>query len=192
MNSMYGGKGAAPTGAGSMKNSTGAFKEKIPKGYNAGTIQQYDPNQLRLFEQLFSHLGPESYLSKLAGGDQSAFEEIEAPALRQFNQLQGNIASRFSGGGGGPGALSSRRSSGFQNELGQQTSNFAQQLQAQRQGLQRQAINDLFGMSSQLLGQRPYERTLTEKPKSFLESAGIQFAGGLGKGIGQAATAAVL
>jgi hypothetical protein len=108
-------------------------------------------------------------LSRLAGGDQELFGEIEAPALRQFNQLQGNIASRFSGGLG-QGGFGARRSSGFQNAMSSEASNLAQSLQAQRQDLQRQAIRDLMSLSNTLLNQRPFQRFLTQKQQkpSFL------------------------
>ncbi len=112
---------------------------------------------------MFSHLGPDSFLSRLAGGDQSSFEQMEAPALKQFSGLQGNIASRFSGGGGGQGAMSSRRSSGFQNSMSSASSNFASDLASKRQQLQQQAIKDLMGLSNDLLGQKPYERFLGQK-----------------------------
>lgn len=143
---------------------------KAPRGYTNRQQQQFTPEQLKLFQGLFSHVGPESYLGKLAGGDESQFDQIEAPALRQFSGLQGNIASRFSGAG-----IGGRNSSGFQNEMSGAASDFAQQLQSQRQGLQQNAIRDLMGMSSQLLGQRPYEQSLVQKPSSgfgnFLNSA---------------------
>src|ERR1700758_2426047 len=146
------------TGMNPNTSSTGNFgsmKEKIPSGYKKGMLQQFTPEQMQLFQQMFGHVGPESYLSKLAGGDQSTFGDIEAPALRQFNELQGNIASRFSnmGGGGSQRALGARRSSGFQNTINSAASNFAQDLQSQRQGLQRQALMDLMGISNSLLGQ---------------------------------------
>lgn len=140
----------------------GGVKEKIPSGYKKGTLQQFTPQQMQLFQQLFSNVGPESYLSRLAGGDQSLFEEIEAPAMRQFNQLQGQNASRFSGMG-----LGARRGSGFQNAQNQATSDFAQDLQSRRQELQRQAIQDLMGLSSNLLNQRPYENQLVKKSKPW-------------------------
>lgn len=158
---------------------TGAFSgDKIPSGYRMGQINQFTPQQHRLFKQMFGQVSPDSYLSRLAGGDQSMFEEMEAPAFRQFNQLQGNLASRFSGMGGG-----ARRSSGFKNMSSAAASNFAQDLASQRQALQRQAIMDLMGISQSLLGQRPYEKFLVEKqqkqPSGFgsLIGAGV---GGLG------------
>jgi hypothetical protein len=181
MTSMTGQLGMrGPTGANVGKTSTGKWAgDKAPPGQGIAQIQQFTPEQLQLFQQLFQHAGPDSYLSKLAGGDQSTFDQIEAPALRQFGALQGNIASRFSAGGG-QGSLSNRRSSGFQNTLGAETSNFSQQLQSNRQALQRQAIQDLQGLSNSLLGQRPYERQFYEKPQTNwggLAGAGI---GGIG------------
>lgn len=155
----------------SMSGSMGMGQgNKIPKGYQQGQMQQFTPEQLGLFQQLFSHVGPESYLSKLSGGDQNTFNQIEAPAMQQFNALQGNLASRFSGVG-----MGARRSSGFKNTMNQSAQDFASQLQSQRQSLQQQALQDLMGMSNSLLGQRPYEQFLTEKPQK--QSSGW---GGLG------------
>lgn len=160
--SLYGGKG--PTG-----NWGG---DKTPQGYKTAQLQQFTPEQLQLFQQQFSHLGPESYLSKLASGDQSAFAEMEEPALRQFNELQGGLASRFSGAG-----LGARKSSGFQNASTSAASNFAQDLAAQRNSYRQQAIQDLMGLSNQLLGQRPYERSLVEKQEKSNGWAGLAGAG---------------
>ncbi len=179
MNSMGGYQGygsqAGPRGAGQG--------DIIPKGYRKGQIQQFDPQQTNLYNQMYGHVSPDSYLSRLAGGDQSLFDEIEAPALRQFSGLMGGLSSRFSAGGGGPGALSSRKSSGFQNESSAAASNFAQQLQSNRQELQRQAIGDLSGLSNQLLGYRPQEKFINPKSKkrTFLE----EFLMSIGPGMAQ-------
>lgn len=129
-------------------------------GHKIASLQQYTPEQMQLFQSLFSHAGPGSYLSRLAGGEEGAFEQTEAPAMRQFAGLQGDLASRFSGMG-----LGARRSSGFQNTATQQASDFSQQLQSRRQELQRQAIQDLRGLSSDLLGHRPYEQFGYEEQK---------------------------
>lgn len=153
----------------------GRSGNKIPKGFSGGQLQQFTPEQMQLFQQMFGQVGPESYLSKLAGGDQQAFNQIEAPAFRQFNQLQGNIASRFSGMGGG-----ARRSSGFQNTVNQAGSDFAQDLQSRRQQMQQQAIQELMGLSGSLLGQRPYDQFVVEKPQK--QSSG--WGGVAGAGIG--------
>lgn len=156
--------------------SYGLQGNKIPKGYSQGRIQQFDPQQMELYKQLFGNLGPESYTSRLAGGDEDIFNQIEQPALKQFGALQGGLASKFSGMGQG-----GRRSSGFQNTMNQASSDFASGLQSQRQGLQRQALQDLMSFSNQLLNQRPQENFLTKKDQSSSGWGGL-----LGAGIGGA------
>lgn len=148
------------TASGSVQGNrmSGKFNDQIPKGYKMGQIQQFTPQQMNLMNQNMGMVGPDSYLSRLAGGDQSAYGEMEAPAMRQFQELQGQNASRFSGMG-----MGARRGSGFQNAMNQSTSDFAQDLAAKRMDYRRQAIQDLMGFSSNLLGQRPYERNLIKK-----------------------------
>ena len=148
---------------------------KIPSGYKQGQIQKFTPEMMELWQSLFSHLGPDSYLSRLAGGDEDIFKEIESPALQQFAGVQGNIASRFSQMG-----MGARKSSGFQNTMNKASSEFAQELQAQRQQLRQQAIKDLMGMSNDLLGQNPYEQYLV--PKKEKKSSG--WSDILGAGLG--------
>lgn len=153
----------------------GGYNDKVPKGYKVSQLQNFTPEQMELFGQGLNNVGPNSYLSRLAGGDQSLFGEVEAPALKQFSQLQGGLASRFSGIGSG-----SRKSSGFQNQATSASQNFAQQLQANRMGLQRQAQQDLHGMTRDLLNMRPYDRQLYEKP----QKQGFDWGGLAGAGIG--------
>lgn len=169
MSSLYGGNSQA-TGIPSRPGNTG---EKVPSGYKKFQLQNFDPNQMALFQQLFSQLGPDSFLSKLAGGDQDTFNQIEAPALKQFSGLQGNIASRFSGMGTG-----ATRSSGFKNTMNQAASDFAGQLQSQRQSLQQQAMQDLMSFSQMLFNQKPYETGLVQKPQK--SNALSAFAHGIG------------
>lgn len=176
------GKGPTSTGMNPTTSNTGSMKEKIPEGYTKGSLQQFTPEQMQLFQQMFGNVGPDSYLSKLAGGDQNTFDQMEAPALRQFSELQGGLASRFSGMGG----LGARKSSGFQNTANSAASNFAQQLQSQRQSIQQQAIKDLHGLSSDLLGQRPFENTLQEKALPWWQQGLIAGAQGFGEGAGKA------
>jgi len=165
--------------------SGGGFRgDIIPEGYEVGQLANFDKRQMDLYKNQFQHLAPDSYLSRLAGGDQSLYNEMEAPALRQFNQLQGSLASRFSQGSGGT-STGLRRSSGFQNTGTAAASNFAQELQANRQNLQRQAIHDLLGLSNQLLGQRPYERDLFKKQEEQPSGWG-SIAGGILGGVGGA------
>lgn len=164
MSAMTGSYG--PVGASTGKAMKAG--SKIPKGYELGQLQQFTPEQMQLFQQMFGQVGDQSFLGKLAGGDQSMFEQMERPALQQFAGLQGQIASRFSGAG-----LGGRHSSGFQNAQTSAAQQFAQQLQSDRMGLQQQAIRDLAGMRHQLLSERPYEQFLTEKgPSGFAKFAG--------------------
>lgn len=167
--------GMGPTGLNPNTTGTGSMKEKIPSGYKKGILQQFTPEQMQLFQQMFGQVSPESYLSKLSGGDQSTFGEIEAPALKQFNELQGQLGSRFSAMGG----TGARKSSGFQNTSNSAASDFAQQLQSQRQGLMSNARNELMQMSGMLMGQRPYENFLYEKPE---KKSG--WGGAIGAGLG--------
>lgn len=141
-----------------------AFKEEIPKGFKTGSLRQFDDRQMDLYKRMYGALEPDSFLSRLAGGDEDIFSQMEAPAMRQFSGLLGNIASRYSQGGG-PGGLSARRSSGFQNENTAAASNFAQELQAQRHQLQMNAINEMQRLGHALLSERPYERGLFAKPQ---------------------------
>lgn len=173
-------KGASPSG---LLGDVGRTGNKIPSGYNLGSVQNFSPEQMQLFQQLFQHVSPGSYLSKLAGGDQSQFEEMEAPALRQFSGTLGGIASRFSGMG-----MGARNSSGFQNTATSAASNFAQDLQSRRQQLQRQAIMDLMGISGELLGQRTHDQFLVPEQQKKRRSG---FLSSLGAGLGGAIPGAI-
>lgn len=153
--------------------------EKIPSGYRKYAVQNFTPEQMQLMQQMIEQLGPESFLAKLASGDPSQFEEMEAPALRQFNELQGGLASRFSGMGSG-----ARHSSGFQNASNAAAQDFAGQLQANRLGLQKQGLNDLMGYSNELMQQKPYTTGLAEKRPKQPSGAGGLIGAGLGGAAG--------
>lgn len=172
MNSLGGGGGF-----GGQRGPTGQIGNKTPSGTRVGQIAQYTPEQMELLGRSYQQAGPDSYLSKLAAGDQDTFNQAEAPALRQFSGLQGNIASKYSAPG-----MGARKSSGFQNDMGQKASDFAMQLQSNRQNLQRQAMLDLRGLTGELLNYRPYETFGYEKPKK----QGFDWGGALG-GLGGAA-----
>jgi len=147
------------------------LSNQLPKGYKAGRLAKFLPQQMNLFNQLFNQVGPQSYLSRLAGGEEGMFQDMERPALRQFKDIQGNIASRFSGMG-----LGGRHSSGFQNVSNQAAADLAENLAARRQGLQSQALSELLNLSGQLLNQQPYENFLIQKPQR--QSFGRQILGG--------------
>jgi hypothetical protein len=142
-----------------MMGPTGKTGNIRPSGYNVGQLQNFTPEMMEFFQHIMSQLGPDSFLAKLGLGDEEAFNEMEAPALRQFNQLQGGIASKFSG----MGSFGNRRSSGFQNTASQQASNFAQDLASQRTALRMKAIQELVGLGNDVLQQRPYEQYIVPK-----------------------------
>jgi len=156
------------------RNSPRAIDSGSTKGFQK--LPNFTPEMMQLFQSLFGQLGPNSRTARLAGGDESIFNEIEAPAYSQFTAGLGGLASKFSGMGG----TGARKSSGFQNAGSQALSEFSQSLQSNRQALSSQALKDLFSMSNMLLSQRPHEY-VEEKP-SFWES----FFGGLGNIGGQA------
>jgi len=149
----------------------------VPKGYKQGQISNYTPEMIDLFRNLFSYLGPESDLGRLAGGDESYFEEMEAPAHRMFQEQIGGIGSRYSGMGmGGKG-------SAFQNESSQAAQDFAMKLQSNRQGLRQQALRELMEMSQMLLNQRPVDKFLAPKQQDESWASIFGKLGGPGAGL---------
>lgn len=193
MSSLFGGSGLGKFGIGSLlggggsKSSSGskgaagnlaqgnaAGGDIIPKGYSKGQLQNYTPEQMNLFQQLFSQVNPNSQLSQLAGGDTSSFEQLEAPAMQQFQGLLSDVGNRYSQFA--PGAMSAQRGSGFKQQLGAETSNFAQQLASNRMALQRQAMQDLLGISQGLLGSSPTSQFLIQKehkPSAWGQALGV-------------------
>lgn len=151
--------GWGPTGKSSGLSKTG-YKQIV-----SPTMNQ---NQMQLTQMLHSLLGQGGFgqglsdLSAMAGGDQSKFAQLEAPAMRQFGALQGNLASRFSGMGSG-----ARNSSGFQNTMGEAGADLAERLQGQRMGLQQQALAQLMGLSESLLNRKTFESGLVPKQMPF-------------------------
>lgn len=115
--------------------------------------------------------GGANFLSQLAsGGTEDFWKQLEAPAMRQFNEFSGRTASRFSGGGignggGGPGAMSARRSSGFQNEMSSGAVSLAERLQGKRMGLQTGAIEQLMKLYTDLMGEDEFQYDTIEKPR---------------------------
>src|SRR5208283_4740046 len=122
---------------------TGKKGNDRPSGYKYQQTSNYTPQQHRIHQQRAAELEEGSYLSRLANGDESMFEELERPALRQFGQAQAGLASRFSAQGQG-----GRHSSGFRNSMNASTRDFAEKLQANRLNLRNQAMRDLHTMSS--------------------------------------------
>lgn len=101
--------------------------------------------QKQLIQQLLGGLGgPLSSglgnLQNILSGSPEAMSAFERPALRQFGeQIVPGIAERFAGVGGGS-------SSGFQQTMGRAGERLAESLQAQRSGLQQNALSQLQGL----------------------------------------------
>src|SRR5579864_1020539 len=133
----------------SMMGNTGMVNRLKGTGYSVAQVPTMNAGQNQLMSQSLEDVGPNSFIRRLSQGDPALFEQLEAPAFKQFAGLQGNIASRFSGMG-----IGGRHSSGFQNTMNQASSDFAQALQSQRLGLQTNAWKDLMNASNMLLGQR--------------------------------------
>lgn len=143
-----------------------------PSGYNVKNVQQFTPEQMQLFQMLLSGLTQEGglgggfdFLKKLSSGEDSAFQQMEAPYFSALEKGLGQTASRFS-------RFGARDSSAFENALAGQTSDMAMQLGAQRNQMQMNALNSLLGLSSNLLGQKPFETMLQEK-KSGIDWSSI-------------------
>ena len=150
-----------------MTYSQGATGSAPPKtnisGYKQKQVQQFTPQQLQILEKLFSGLMPgiesgTDFLSRLASGDESLFEELEAPAHRDFQKTLGDIGTRFS-------HLGAQDSSYFENATAGEGAALAQNLQSQRLGLRQKAIESLIEKATSLLDQRPYTSTFEKKEK---------------------------
>ena len=165
-------------------SSNDYYQEKRPHGMQKYSSQKFTPEQMELYKNLFGKIGEGSDLSKLAGGDEAAFKEMEAPALKQFGGIMGQMASKFSGMG-----MGGRKSSGFNLAGGQAASDFAQELQAKRQETKRQAMQDLMGYSQMLMGQEPMDKGFISKKE---KSAGGGWGGAASGAASGAATGAAL
>jgi len=162
--------------------STPAISRLRGTGYNQITHPRYNSQITQQVEGLtqggLGGLGP--LLQRLAGlsggGSPEMWEQLEAPAMRQFGQLQGQIASRFSGQGSG-----SRRSSGFQNAMGGAATDLAERLQGQRLDYQNQASQQLMQMVQMLLGGSEQETSFIPKKKPWWQ----ELVGSLSGPVGQ-------
>jgi len=148
-----------------MTTPTGSTPGTQPAGYGVKSIPNMTPQMQKLYDALLSGVsggstGGLDYLSKLASGDESTFNKLEAPAYESFNKTLGQIGSRFSQYG-------AQNSSAFENAVGGAGSELALGLQGQRNQLQTDAINKLLGFSNQLLGHSPQENVLQKEDQGF-------------------------
>lgn len=139
--------------------------QQMPKvsGYKNVQMPQYTPQQMQFFQKLMGGVGggldqSMNYLQQMAAGDESMFEQMEKPAYTAFDKMLGQIGSRYSG-------MGARDSSAYENAMAGAGAEMAENLQAKRAQMQQSAIEKLLGMSESLLGQRPYENMLLQKPQ---------------------------
>lgn len=175
-----------------MSAITGASSGLKNTGYDLVSIANKTPQQSALSQGVTSRAqgginSSVDYMTRLVQGDPEMFAQLEAPALRQFGQLQGNIASRFSGMGSG-----ARRSSGFQNTMGAAGEDLAERLQGQRMNLQQGASQSMMNLYSQLMGEDHFDSMLTPKKKSFFQELMLGAIPGLSEGASQGGTLAIL
>lgn len=167
-----------------MSASTGMASGLKGTGYRQFNVPTKGPEQMNLFRDVAGRAQPGigsgvDFLSQLAQGDPSLFDKLEAPALRQFGQLQGNIASRFSGMGSG-----ARHSSGFQNTVNAAGQSLSESLAAQRMGYQSDAVKQLLGLYQELMGEEHFNTGLVPKKKKWWEELLGGLSGGIGHGLG--------
>lgn len=88
------------------------------------------------------------FLTRLLSGDESLFEELDAPAIRAFEeQIAPGIAERFSAAGAG-----SQRSSAFQQQLASAGAGLARGLSENRTALRMGAADRLSQLLDRPLG----------------------------------------
>ncbi len=167
--------GWGPAGKASGTKNTGLKQINMPT-FNGG---QQDLFSLLLGGSRDGVSKGLSHLGNLASGNEETFNQLEAPAFRQFAGLQGNLASRFSGMGSG-----ARNSSGFQNTAREQAGDFAERLSGQRLSMQNDAIAQLLGLSEQLLNKKTFESGYAPKKRSGWQTllGGLGGVGGAGAG----------
>lgn len=138
--------------------SGGAAGSQSISGHKLKSIPNFTPQQMQLFQSLLGGVSGGAnkglgFLSQLAGGEEGAFEQQEAPAYAAFNKTLGQLGSRFS-------QFGAQDSSAFQNAVSGAGKDLAMDLQGQRSQTQMDAISKLLGFSNNLLGQKPYENVL--------------------------------
>ena len=164
---MLGAPSFSPTGRGGISQ------------FIFGTPESYFniPSRTALYEQLAggaTRALPQGFdfISRLLGGDESIFQELEAPALRQFQeQIIPGLSERFTGMG-----LGAQGSSGYQQTLGAAGSRLAQDLAGQRAQYRMSALDRLLAQAGQTMQARPFD--IVPRTPGFIEGAATGIAGG--------------
>lgn len=138
------------------------MNNSVPSGYKVRQLNNFTPEQMNMFSSQTGKTaqGANSgldYLNRLASGDESLFEEMEAPAHTQFNKFLGQAGSRYS-------QLGAQDSSGFQNAISGAGAEMSENMASRRQSMQQGAIQDLLSHSNSLLNAKPYD-TFLEAPR---------------------------
>lgn len=171
----------------SMTGYSSQYGTKTPKGYSQYSLPTMNPQQQQYYGEQFGAVQPGvmdaiSQLRKMAGGDESYYNQLEAPAYRNFAQGIGQLGSRFAGMG-----MGATGSSGFKNAGAGMATDLSTSLQSQRMNLQQQAMQELLGLSGQLMGRQTHEYGLARKAPSLWESLLPALMQGLGQAGGTAA-----
>lgn len=168
------------------RGATGKASGLTGTGYKQVSVPTMNRASSDLHSRLLAAAAPGAekgagFLSDMAQGGPESYAAFEKPAMRDFGALTGQMASRFSGMGG----AGARKSSGFQNTMGEQAASLSENLAERRMGLQQQAIRDLLGMSHTLMQTPTEEHMLMPKQpkkqpfwKELLGSAVGGLAGG--------------
>jgi hypothetical protein len=152
----------------------------LPKGYDMYSLPTMGGDQKSIYDLISGHFkeGAGDIYEKifgLAGGNSDMFAQLEAPAIRQFNeQIAPGIANRYAGSGIGG-------SSGMQNSLSAAGSNLAENLQSQRTGLMERSIQSVLGLGDRLMSQPTQQFGLVQK-QNILNQI-MQLLGGVGGNI---------
>ncbi len=144
-------------------------------------VSRFTPQQQSLFNNFLPGLGQAQnsgleYIRKLLSGEPGAFDEFEAPLMRQYNQeIVPGLAERFAGMGSG----GAQNSSAFQQTLGQSGQELMERLGALRGNLRNNALGQLQGFTQQ--GLQPTFESVYRQPTQGLFGG---LASGLSQGLG--------
>lgn len=134
--------------------------------YEQLQVPTKDPRQMELYQQVASALGPhlrgsvEGMGQMAAGGTPEQWAQLEAPAMRQYQQAIGGIGARYSGLG-----MGTQKSSAFQNELTGSAADLAERLQGNRMSLQQNAQRQLLELYKHLMSTDTFENLFMEKER---------------------------
>lgn len=162
----------------------------MASGYN--TISTLNPQQQQGLNQLFgmADLGQSplyqqgsNYLSQLLSGSPEAYQQFEAPFMRQFReQTIPGLSTLFAGAGAGS-------SSAFQQALGQSGAGLSEGLASLRGNMQQNALPQALGYAQQPFNnlrslQDINTQAIMPKQSSFLKQLLLGLSGGASQGIG--------